>query len=1014
MSRNCCIPKFVRWLFKGLSTFLLTISTTESSTQTPAINFYKLTNEQGLSQATVNVLYKDKEGFLWIGTDDGLNRFDGKEIISYHSAYGDPHAMPANVIYAITGDETGKIYLGHYRGGISYLDKTTGHFKKVLLHRASNGDSPLSVLGLAYVHRNLWARTVNGISRINTKTLKIDNFNDPKFADKDLLSNVDIIDAYGCIWFGSSNKGLLRIKQDGDSKLSNSWDCQKHGYTVTGITRDDDALWVASEKGIFKIKMVGESYTVEPFYLDDFLFGKRNRILLDDKRQTVWVGTNARGIVIINKRNKKVQKITSSGMNDELVSNVVHYLLKDEEMTIFVGTACGVSVCSAFTTAFNNYHNIFKKIPGFKHPVYAIHQLPDGKLLLGNLRGVQLFNPSSFVLRNIPSASKNDSDLIVYHFTPINHQLILVCTEAGILELEKLRNQFILHQPKRFSELRKLRKMPITQINITNDSIAFIATYSNGLFKWNYKNHSLKQFSKKGPSLASDTVPVDDCIMKIVQSKHGELIICCETGFSILNLKNERFKNFTAGEHYPKELPGMNIKDAYDDGSNIWVTTYGQGLQRWNRHSQTFTGFTTKEGLPNNALYAIVPFNNNLWIPTNNGLAVLDLNSKKIRTFTTDDGLPDNEFNAFSATVSKSGLLYFSTINGIVSVNPNLLETNTYSPPIVVTDFKANSSNKDTTYNSFNKDKFILPAGYNSITIKYAALTYAAPSKIVYRVKMSPFDVKWVDQGKNNQVMYHRLPPGKYTFTILATNSSGNWSKNNTSVTIVIKPKWYESSWFYLTICIMCLLVIYGLYRYRVGQLEREQKIRSKLASDLHDDLGSTLNSISVYVNLALMEKGKEARLQKVKESTQESITALRDTIWVMDDKKNTVADLTGRICQFTAPLAEAHNIVFKKDIAPETLHCNLAPAEKRNLYMIIKEAFNNSIKYAVATELSLRIALQKGKLYFEVKDNGKGFDSSKVFEGNGLKNMKARAREIGYEIRLEGNDGAMIGLKRV
>lgn len=999
-------------LLKKLTGFFLLTYCNYLSAQTPAINFYKLTNEQGLSQATVNVIYKDKQGFLWIGTDDGLNRFDGKEIITYHSDYRDPYSMPANVIYAITGDETGKIYLGHYRGGISYFDKTVNHFKKIPLDPTGNNNSPLSVVGVTYVEGNLWARTINGISRIDTKTLKVDNFYNDAFADNDVLTNVDVIEANGFIWFGSSGKGLLRIRKDGNAKLSHSWDCKKHGYTVTGITRDDDALWVASEKGIFKIKIVADNYFVEPFYLNDFLFGKMNKILVDNKRQAIWAGTKNSGIVIINKKNKNVGQLTSSGINDELTSNVVHYLLKDEENTIFVGTARGVNVCSGFTTAFNNYRNIFKKIPGFAHPVYAIHELPGGKLLLGNIQGVYLFNTSTFTLRHIPFAPKNDNDLTVYHFTPINSRLILVSTEAGVLELEEIFNHFELHEPRQFRELQKLRKLSTTQIEVINDSIAFIASYTDGLFKWNYRNHSLKQFSKKKSSSISGAAPVDDCIMKVVQSKHGELIVCCETGFSLLNLENETFENFTAGEHYPKQLPGMNIKDAYDDGNNIWVTTYGQGLQRWNRQSKTFTGFTTKEGLPNNALYAIVRFNDNFWIPTNNGLAVFDEANKKIKTFTTDDGLPDNEFNAFSATTGNSGLLHFSTINGIVSVNPRLLETNTYSPPIVVTDFTANSTNKDTVYNSFNKSGFILHAGYNSITIKYAALTYAAPSKIRYRVKMSPFDVKWVDQGNNNQVMYHRLPPGKYTFTILATNSSGNWSKTGSSVTIIIEPKWYESSWFYSVISIICLLIIYGFYRQRINELKKEQKIRSKLASDLHDDLGSTLNSISVYVNLALMEKGKEARLQKVKESTQEAITGLRDTIWVMDDKRNTIADLTARICQFTTPLAEAHDMIFKKDIAPEALHCNLTPAEKRNLYMIIKEAFNNSIKYAKATELSLRISLVKGNLCFEIKDNGRGFDTSKVSEGNGLKNMKARAREIGYEIRVEGGRGTSIHLK--
>jgi hypothetical protein len=204
--------------------------------------------------------------------------------------------------------------------------------------------------------------------------------------------------------------------------------------------------------------------------------------------------------------------------------------------------------------------------------------------------------------------------------------------------------------------------------------------------------------------------------------------------------------------------------------------------------------------------------------------------NKKVVTFTTADGLPDNEFNGFASTKAVSGLLYFSTLNGIISVNPALIKQNSYSAPVALTVFKAASMDKlksDSFYNTYNTDTFILPAGYNSISIKFSALTFAASSKVKYKVRLYGYDKKWTLLNDDNEIDYKKLPPGTYSFKVVATTDTNNWNKPTKTVNITVEAMWYQTGWWKLIVALIVVLVIYTTYRFRVRQLKKEQKIRT-------------------------------------------------------------------------------------------------------------------------------------------------------------------------------------------
>jgi hypothetical protein len=347
--------------------------------------------------------------------------------------------------------------------------------------------------------------------------------------------------------------------------------------------------------------------------------------------------------------------------------------------------------------------------------VYAIHELQNGDLLIGTKNGgAWYFNRSSFKASSISIPYSPVADIKVYHFTPINEKTFLMCSSKGIWELQIDGKQTLVQRPKKYHELKQFAGTPVTDLLFANDSIAYIAGFTDGFFRWNYKRGTLKQYKKD--ENAGHKGPVSDELLNIVPAKDENVVICTKYGFSIYYPGPDSFLNVLPGKKYPNELPARNIKDAYDDGTNIWLATFGGGVQKYNKRTRLFSGYTVREGLPNNSVYAVVPDDKgNIWVPTNNGLAVLHVQTGGIKIFTTDDGLPDNEFNAYASYRAGSGSIFFSTLNGIVNTKPELIIDNPYPPKIALTYLQAYGKEKDSVFNIYNTSEL----QYLPVSIRY-------------------------------------------------------------------------------------------------------------------------------------------------------------------------------------------------------------------------------------------------------------------------------------------------------
>jgi signal transduction histidine kinase len=416
--------------------------------------------------------------------------------------------------------------------------------------------------------------------------------------------------------------------------------------------------------------------------------------------------------------------------------------------------------------------------------------------------------------------------------------------------------------------------------------------------------------------------------------------------------------------------------------------------------------YSTSDGLSNSGLYSIFNYNDSLlFLTTNFGISVFNIKTEKFSNYFEEDGLQNNTFEEASRD-TLNGIFYAGGADGFVKIIPQKIVADTHPPQLYFTKLLAEgSSDNFIDTSNLNANFFSIPSQSVQVKVFFSGIHYQNPERVLYAYKIKELGNYWINLNTQNFITLIGLSPKTYHLQVRAFNEDGVPSDIK-ELTLIFLPKWYQTWWFKTLIALTIISISYALYRMRINQLKKEQRIRTKLANDLHDDLGSTMNSVKVYANLAIMEKQADKYLPMIKEGSQEAITGIRDIIWVLDDKKNSLEQLLSRISSFASPLCEANHIQYKQELSDNARDHKLGQEEKRNLYMMLKEAVNNANKYSHAQTITIEVSVIKGKPLIQIKDDGKGFDAGKTTEGNGLKNMQRRAKEIKYNFRIESSQG--------
>ncbi len=463
-------------------------------------------------------------------------------------------------------------------------------------------------------------------------------------------------------------------------------------------------------------------------------------------------------------------------------------------------------------------------------------------------------------------------------------------------------------------------------------------------------------------------------------------------------------------------ISNNTILSLYADSNQryLWVGTKGGGLNRLDKRTGRFTRYITENGLPNNVVYGIVPDDaGQLWLSTNKGLSRFNPATGQFKNFDVSDGLQSNEFNRYAYCKTSEGLLVFGGVNGINYFDPSDIKP--LNPPdVVLTDFRLFNRPLD-----FKKpgspikkhinfvNEIVLRYKQNVLTFQFAAMDYRKRGSARYRYKMEGFDRDWIYAGAAREATYTNLDPGMYRFTVQASFEGGAWSHRNKTLAIIVIPPWWRTWWFYSLVITLTFSITYALYRYRLAQLMKLERVRNRIARDLHDEVGSSISTIAIYSKIVKEHLGSstfnnEPLLKKITDNAAEIMDAMSDIVWNINTKNDAFDQIIIRMREHAHELFEAKGYHLHFQFDEHLNNMKLEMERRRDFYLIYKEALNNIVKYAGGKNVWINLSTSNAQIQLYIKDDGKGFDKETIRKtSNGLTNMQHRAKVLHGKIEI-------------
>lgn len=843
------------------------------------INFKRITVEDGLSQTSVEYLFQDSKGYMWIGTIDGLNRYNGSRFEVFRYSKDKPNSISGNYISAIAEDDEGNIWVGTSRG----LNRINTHTSEIITYLPGVNGCNLSNYNITEIlidsKGDIYIATEDGLNLYNEEDdnfIRLYNSGDKKNSLSSQFVYSIVEDNYGNYWIGTDN-GLNKIENNSQKIIkyySDGGDNSINDNFIFKLYADNlDNLWIGTYNGGLN-KLDLKTNKIEKFENDPnddtSIAGNFIRYILRDSRNELWIATN-NGLSRLNEEENKFINYKSKIYDPQsIVSNNVLSLFEDKSGAIWVGTYDGISLFNP-QNSFKNYKNDpFNTNSLSENMMAGIYEDDEGLLWVGTVNeGLNLIDRKSGNITKFKSSDDEDS-LSNNHIRDIVgiQNEIWIATEFGLNKYDKLTKKFTRYYNE--DNENSLLYNDVRTLYIDNEGILWIGT-RDGLCTFDRKNTFKSYediFIKNGitENVFSDIIQDKDGIIWIASALDGGLIR--------LNKNTNEIKSYRNNEEDRYSISFNALKTiAIDSKNNIWIGSQF-GLNKFDRSTEKFHRYTEDSGLSNNFIYGILIDNeDNPWMSTNYGISKFDIKNDKFVDYNVTDGLQSNEFNGYSYFKSKSGEMFFGGINGLTYFYPNQLEEKKFSPNVVI----------DSIYSGEKEilDISNIKIGYKNSNIQFNFFMpdYRNVSKIQYAYKLDGLDENWIFSDDRNYVSYTNLESGVYKFQVVARNSSGDWSKV-TTVSFKVGMKPWQTPLAYVMYALIVSLVLYIIWN-RVKILDslveqRTHELNSKLKEN--KELYDKLIKNEKYKNNYFVNLSHELRTPlNVIISTQQLITKLNE-----------------------------------------------------------------------------------------------------------------------------------------
>ena len=821
------------------------------------VRFNHLTVNDGLSHAAVTAIAQDHRGFMWFGTQDGLNRYDGQQIVTFLRDSNDSEKLPHNWIWALHSDSEGGLWVGTDGGGLARLDLRSERFTTY----RSRDDAPDALnsdrIRTLYEDKvgTLWIGTDGGgMTRYDRSTGRFHTYrHDPdnpfSLPDDSVLAILE--DSQGFLWVGTNGGGLARLDPATDRFERYQHDPEdprslSNDRVRTLLLGHDGWLWVGTyEGGLNRLHIAsGDFERFLPGGAADHGFdSKRVRSLFRDRAGTVWVGTENGLFVWVPRQRQFVRYVHLSTDPDSLSDDRVSALYQDAGGVLWVGTFGNLNAWNYLSEAFEYADSSRNGRAMSGNVVTSIAKDRFGDLWIGTYDGglsrlIQSTGQRE-LFRHDPADDASLPDDRIMALLPDDDDIWIGTRNGGLVRMDRHSGDLVRYQhDARLSG--SISSNRISALSMDDDGTLWVGTYGGGLNRLDAGAQGFRVY-RHDPKV--ETTIGGDRILAIYRDKLNALWIGTEGGG--LNRFDPVTGEFLRYRHDPNDPNSIGSDTAWriveDSSGSLWIGTLDGGLNQleWidrNSNEYRFRRFTRQDGLLSDTIYGLErDASGTLWISSARGLTRFDPLTKAVRHFDRTSGLRENEFNFGAHFQDRAGRLYFGGPNGMVQFDPKRLTKNTHEPPVAVK--VAIGGEIIAIGHSEDEEPVETRLDYRDrrVTFKFTALDFASPKKNTYRYRLGGFEEGWRDSGEYPQATYTNLPAGDYTFEVMAANNDGLASKRPAQIDLNVSPAPWRTGWAYTIYAVFSCSVILVLWRHQLRRVRRAAEQRRELSRKVEE-----------------------------------------------------------------------------------------------------------------------------------------------------------------------------------
>ncbi len=958
---------------------------------------------KGLPDPNVNGIAQDLDGYIWIATDFGIVRYEGLENyqINVSTKY---NQLKSNHVSSVNLDRKGDLWFCADIG-LYILKRNSSKIKEFQIKK-KNANS------VSIIQPNYFKEGKDQTNFIATLGGEVYTYTDKAGlklvyqSDQNRTQGAFFIRFFGqdtlnkTIWFNSKKNELRQINYETGKVVFN----QSYDFDVANLVEDRNGkLFFPTIHSILEFnpnkKTFSEFLPNVTNELNYFIyFDSYNYLWLISSKKNIFKYANG---VLENYQDVYKSIIPGYSINITLFEDRMH--------NMWLGTSKGVLVFHQPQKEFNTFLRSKTKNANSVRCIYE--NKVDGRIYVTGYDVGGYWDIS----KNIFVELKELKDIFIYTLLADSLGNLYLGTEGGGLRYYKVKErkiEIVKYDLKKFTE--RISDFYLTSYRDHLGRVWF-GTY-NQIYLFDEKSKERINISKSvnGYNLYNGTC------MQIYQTKNLHYWLVTNKGLFELDVHLKLINHYSENSPDAFRLSSNNVKKIYEDKNGlIWIGT-GSGLNMIDRKLKSVNHYNVTNGLCDNTIVSMIEDRfNRIWLGTNYGLSVFNKSSKLFRNYYIENGLADNEFNHGATYLSANGTFYFGGINGITYFNPADLREHSIPANFLLsgiyTQDKKGNVNVQRFLNSDTINNVFLDYNNRSLKVQFIITDYTRPEKNFYSYKFEGLDENWIDIGNRNFIDFTALNPGDYKLLIRAAGSNGIWNNKIIRINIFVSQVFYKAPWFIIMNFIIVIFIFYGIYLYRIRELKAISNIRLKIASDLHDDVGSVLTSISMQAELMNISDANQriALSNQILQACRNAVANMRDVIWSIDSRNDNMQNLLDHMKGHLNNMFEYgttnYTFVYDEQIIYESINVN----ERQNIYLIFKEAINNILKHSNGTEVKIKLQKKKDELFLSIKDNGTKLEKTENKVGAGLQNMKMRAARINAELNYNTNSGFEIILIR-